>query len=342
MDIFNKLKGFLTKDLAMDLGTANTLIYLKGTGIVLNEPSVVSVPSTGGGVLAVGKEAKAMYGRAPNTIRIVRPMKDGVIADFEITHRMITYFIRKIYKRSSIGRPKMIIAVPSGITQVEKRAVIESAEIAGARQITLIEEPMAAAIGAKLPIHGSEGNMVVDIGGGTTEVAVICYWATNYCESLRVAGDEMDEAIVRHARKKYNMDIGIFEAERVKIAIGSASPLDKPKKIEMKGKHLLRGVPCGIEVDDEFARDALNDPVVAIIGAIKMALERSSPEQAADIVRKGIVLAGGGALLQGLGPRIHKETGLPVFRAKDPLTTVVRGSGEVLENFKRLKKVCIS
>ncbi len=326
----------------MDLGTANTLLYQKGKGIVLDEPSVVALSEETNSVLAVGSEAKRMHGRTPEGIRTIRPMKDGVIADYEVTNRMVAYFVRQAHKRNNFVRPKMIISVPSGITAVEKRTVIESAEMAGARKVFLIEEPMAAAIGAKLPIDSMHANMVVDIGGGTTEVALINLFSTSYCESLRVAGDEMDEAIQRYLHKERQLEIGIFEAERIKMAIGSAVPFDEPRTVEARGRNTVSGIPTTLELTDGDIRDALEKPLRAIVQSIKVALERSSPELAADVTRRGLVLAGGGALLHGLGPRLHKETGLPIFRAKDPLTTIVRGTGMVLENFKTLRRVCVN
>ncbi|MBI3089651.1 MAG: rod shape-determining protein [Candidatus Tectomicrobia bacterium] len=341
MFLIDALMRRFSFDLAMDLGTANTLIYQKGKGIVLNQPSVVAVPETGSGVLAVGEEAKRMYGRTPEGVRTVRPMKDGVIADFEITNRMVMYFIRQVHRRNSFVRPKMIISVPSGITQVEKRSVIEAAQMAGASRVFLLEEPMAAAIGAKLPVESSQANMVVDIGGGTTEVAVINLFATAYCESLRVAGDEMDEAIQRHLHREHQLDIGIFEAQRLKHLIGSAMPFEEPCYGTARGRK-MSGIPATVQVEDAELREALEEPVRAIVQSIKVALERTSPELAADVTSRGLVLAGGGALLHGLGPRLHKETGLPIFRAKDPLTTIVRGAGIVLENFKTLRRVCIN
>jgi rod shape-determining protein MreB len=342
MFIIKRIRDIFSNDIAMDLGTANTLIYVKNKGIVLNEPSIVAISQKNGNILAVGKEAKEMYGKTPDRIKAIRPMKDGVIADFEITSMMIKYFIRRVHKKALLIKPNIIICVPSGITPVEKRAVIESAEQAGVRKVHLIEEPMAAAIGSKLPIHEPKCNMVVDIGGGTTEVAVISLFATAYCESIGVAGDEMDEAIVRYIRKKYNVHIGIFEGERIKIAIGSAFDLKKKETIEIKGKDLITGTPRKIYIDDKTVRESLNEPVNAIIQAVKRALERISPEMAVDLAERGMVLAGGGSLLRGLGRRLNQETKLRIFRAKDPLTAIVKGTGEVLENFKTLGKVCIN
>ncbi|MFQ5915004.1 MAG: rod shape-determining protein [Nitrospinota bacterium] len=333
---------WLPTDIGMDLGTANSLLYVRRRGIVLMEPSVVALDQATGKVLAVGQQAKEMWGKVPEGIAIVRPMKDGVIADYEITKAMIKYFIRKIYKGRRYFRPKMIVCIPSGITQVEKRAVRESTIDAGAGSVHLVEEPMAAAIGAKLPIGQTGGNMVVDIGGGTTEVAVISRYATVYNESIRVAGDEMDEAVQTQIRKAYNLVIGPFEAERAKIEIGSAAVLNSRLETVVRGRDLVNGVPRAVSVDDHTIREALNSPVRAIVDSIRRALERTSPEQAADITRRGIVLAGGGSLLKGLGSRLHEETNLPIYRAKEPLTAIVRGTGEILENTKRLFRVCVS
>jgi rod shape-determining protein MreB len=336
------LSRWLAEDLAIDLGTANTLIYIPGRGIVLQQPSVVAVVQHNGEILAVGERAKAMWGKTPDSISIIRPMKDGVIADFEVTRAMIQHFIRQVYKGRRFSKPRMMVCIPSGITQVEKRAVKESAFQAGARGVFLIEEPMAAAIGSKLPIHEVSGNMIVDIGGGTTEVAVISRYATAHSESIRVAGDEMDEAVQAQVKRVFNLAIGPFEAERVKIEIGSAAPLSTPLKTVVRGRDIVEGIPKAVTVDDAIIRQALTGPVKAIVESIRRALERATPEQAADITRKGIVLAGGGSLLKGLGRRLHEETGLPIYRAKDPLTAIVRGTGEVLENLKTMRHVCIS
>ncbi len=336
------LSRWLPTDIAMDLGTANSLIYVRGRGIALDEPSVVALDQDTGKILAVGQKAKDMWGKAPETITIVRPMRDGVIADYDVTKAMIKYFIRKVYRGRRYFRPRMIVCIPSGITQVEKRAVRESALDAGAGSVKLVEEPMAAAIGAKLPISETGGNMIVDIGGGTTEVAVISRFATVYNESIRVAGDEMDEAVQSQIRKVHNLVIGPFEAERTKIEIGSATVLNSRLETVVRGRDLVEGIPKAIPVDDSIIREALNAPVRAIVDSIRRALERTSPEQAADITRRGIVLAGGGSLLKGLGSRLHEETGLPIYRAKDPLTAVVRGTGQILENMKELSRVCVS
>jgi len=340
--MLDSLFSFFSRDMAIDLGTANTLIHLKEEGVVLDEPSMVAISANYDEVIAVGKEAKEMYGKTPGSIQIIRPMKDGVIADFEVTQKMIKYFIQKVLKRRSFIHPRIIIAVPSGITQVEKRAVIDSAEQSGARKVHLIEEPMAAAIGSKLPIDKATGNMVVDIGGGTTEVAVISKYATAYSESIRIAGDEMDEAIVHFLRKRYNFDIGVFEAERVKIELGSAFPLEHKLETVIRGRDMVKGVPREMKINDEIVREALDEPISSIVNAIKKTLENVTPEFAREIMRKGVVLAGGGSLIKGLGPRLHKETSLQIFRTKDPLRAVVRGAGEVVERFKEMKRVCIS
>ncbi len=342
--IFDRLFRFsewLSRGLAIDLGTANTLIFVKGRGIVLDEPSLVALEDGAHRVLGVGRQARAMFGRTNEEVHTIRPMKDGVIADFDVTKIMIQHFIRQVYDRRGFIKPVMIVCVPSGITQVEMKAVIDSALQSGARKVHLVEEPMAAAIGSKLPIHQNTGSMVVDIGGGTTEVAVISNYAIAYSESIRVAGDEMDEAIQRHLQTRYGLAVGTFEAERIKIEVGSAHPLSRRLRTEVRGLDIPKGVPTAVEVTDEMIREAMDGPVNAIVAAIKKALSRSSPELAGDITRRGIVLAGGGSLLKGLGARLHSETGLPIYRAKDPLTAIVRGTGEVLENFPDLKKVCV-
>jgi rod shape-determining protein MreB len=340
--ILDNIFSFFSKDMAIDLGTANTLIHIKNEGIVLDEPSMVAISRKDDEIIAIGREAKEMYGKTPDTIKTIRPMKDGVIADFEITQRMIKYFIQKIHNRKSLLHPQTIIAIPSGITQVEKRAVIDSAEQSGVRKVHLVEEPMAAAIGSKLPIDKAIGNMVIDIGGGTTEVAVISKSAIAYSESIRIAGDEMDEAVAHFIKKRYNLDIGIFEAERVKMEIGSAFTLKNKLETVIRGIDLVKGIPKEIKVDDEAIRESLDEPVSSIVNAIKKALEKITPEFAREIMSRGVVLAGGGSLLKGLGPRLHKETNLRIYRANDPLKAVVRGAGEILENFKEMRKVCIN
>lgn len=334
----NFLNNF-SHDLAIDLGTANTLIYVKGKGIICAEPSVVAINRDTKEVLAVGVEAKSMLGRTPANIIALRPMKDGVIADFEITEKMLRYFIQKVHNRRSLIRPRVIISVPSGVTQVEKRAVKDSAIQAGAREVYVIEEPMAAAIGAGLPIQEPYGNMVVDIGGGTTEVAVISLSGIVYTNSVRVAGDEMDEAIVEYIKSKYNLLIGYSTAEKIKMTIGSAYPLEQEMSVEIKGRDRIAGIPKTIEISDKEIREALKEAVDVIINAIKTALEKTPPELSADIIDRGIVLTGGGALLKGLDKIISEVTGLPVLIADDPLTTVARGAGKVLDEIKLLKKV---
>ncbi len=334
--------SWLGQDMAMDLGTANTLIYIKGQGIVLNEPSVVAVRTSDGKPVAVGSEAKEMFGKTSKAITCIRPMKDGVIADFDITHIMIKEFINRVTKKFQIRRPRLIVSVPSGITMVEKRAVVDAALASGARQINLIEEPMAAAIGAGVPVCDCGGSMIVDIGGGTTEVAVISLGATAYAESVRIAGDEMDEAIEVFIRRAFNLQIGIFEAERVKLTIGSAMPMAQTREIKIFGRDLTTGTPREMVIDDALIRRALREPLSAIVDAVMRALERTSPELAEDIIRKGVYLAGGGALLAGLPERLSLESGLRFVRAADPLTAIVRGTGMVLENYKELKNVCIA
>ncbi len=352
VNLFDSILGLFSNDLAIDLGTANTLVYLKGKGIVVSEPSVVAVQKDSMGqkkVLAVGTDAKNMLGRTPGSIVAIRPMKDGVIADFDITEEMLRYFIRKIHNRKALVRPRIVICVPSGITQVEKRAVKESAESAGAREVYLIEEPMAAAIGAGLPITEASGNMIVDIGGGTTEVAVISLAGIVYAKSVRVGGDKMDEALGQHLKRKYNLLIGERTAEQIKIQIGSAYPdpstmegEPKLRTMEVKGRDLVSGIPKTLEIDDKEIREALSEPINAIVEAVRIALERTPPELAADIVDKGIVLAGGGALLRNLDQLLREETGLPVVIAEDPLSCVVLGSGKVLDELDLLKQVTVT
>jgi rod shape-determining protein MreB len=342
--ILDFLLGMFSNDLAIDLGTANTLIYVKGEGIVCNEPSVVAVQKDARGgrrVLAVGAEAKKMLGRTPGSIVAIRPLKDGVIADFEITEAMLRYFIQKIHNRKALVRPRIIICVPFGITEVEKRAVKESAESAGAREVYLVEEPMAAAIGAGLPITEPTGNMIVDIGGGTTEVAVISLKGVVFSKSVRVGGDKMDEAIVQYIKRKYNLLVGERTAELIKITIGSAYPGNEIQTMEIKGRDLVAGVPKTVEVSDEEIRDSLLEPINQIVDAVRIALERTPPELASDIVDKGIVLAGGGALLRNLDVLLREETGLPIMLADDPLTAVVMGAGKVLDELSLLKDVTI-
>jgi rod shape-determining protein MreB len=342
--IFDFVLGLFSNDLAIDLGTATTLVYVKGKGIVLCEPSVVAVrkDSKGGRkILAVGKEAKKMLGRTPGNIVAIRPMKDGVIADFEITESMLRYFIAQVHKGRTLVRPRIIVSVPSGITEVEKRAVRESAQSAGAREVYLIEEPMAAAIGAGLPVSEPSGNMIVDIGGGTCEVAVISLAGIVYSQSVRVGGDKMDEAITNFVKRKYNLLIGERTAEMIKIQIGTAYRDEEVRTMEIKGRDLVAGNPKVLQVNSEEVREALAEPINAILEAVKTTLERTPPELAADIVDKGIVLAGGGALLRNLDVLIREETGLPVTITEDPLSAVVLGSGKALDELNLLKEVMI-
>ena len=333
-----------SNDLAIDLGTANTLIYVKGLGVVASEPSVVAVQTDARGlkkVLAVGQGAKEMLGKTPGNIVAIRPMRDGVIADFEVTEAMLRYFIQRAQQTRSLVKPRIIVCVPFGITEVEKRAVKESAESAGAREVYLIEEPIAAAIGAGLPITEPSGNMIVDIGGGTTEVAIISLAGIVYSKSVRVGGDKMDEAIVQHLKRKYNLLIGERTAERVKCTIGTAYPTEKVMTMEVKGRDLVAGLPKTLEVNSDEIRDALQEPINSILEAVRIALERTPPELSADIVDKGIVLAGGGALLQNIDVLLREETGLPVMIADDPLTAVVLGSGEALDELNLLREVAL-
>lgn len=338
---FDRLFGFLSRDAAMDLGTANTLIYMRGEGIVLNEPSVVAINKDNGQVIAVGREAKEFLGRTPQKIAAIRPMKDGVIADFDVTQQMIKYFLTKV-KVGRVFRPNMVICVPTGITQVEKRAVVDAAEDAGVRKVYLIEEPMAAAIGAGLEIDKAVGHMVVDIGGGTTEVAVISLGAIACSESLRVAGDEINQAIVRYMQKKHQMLIGENTSEQIKIRIGSAYPLDEPQSMVVSGKEILTGIPKAINVSDAEIREGISEPVTAIIEAIRKTLESAPPELVSDINMTGIHMAGGGSLLKGLDRLVAKHTRLKTVLTEDPLTTVVMGSGRALEEIRHYGRVFIN
>lgn len=340
--IFDALLGAFSSDLAIDLGTANTLIYVKGKGIVANEPSVVAVQQNGRDdrkIVAVGIEAKNMCGRTPKGITAIRPMKDGVIADFEATEQMLRYFIHKVHNRRTLVRPRVIICVPFGITEVEKRAVRESVESAGAREVYLVEEPMAAAIGAGLPVTEASGSMIVDIGGGTTEVAVLSLKGIVYSESVRIGGDKMDEAIVNHIKRRYNLAIGEQTAERLKVALGCALPGEQQYQVEVRGRDLIGGLPKTIEITDDDIREALSEPLKQIVDVVRKVLEQTPAELASDIVERGITLAGGGALLRNLDMLIHRETGLPVVLAEDPLTAVVLGSGRILDNLELLKDV---
>jgi rod shape-determining protein MreB len=333
--MFNRLFGFFSNDLAIDLGTANSLIFVKGKGIVSSEPSVVAVRKdarNGRRVLAVGREAKEMLGRTPGTILAIRPMKDGVIADFQITEAMLRHFIMRAHNRRSLVSPRIVICIPSGITEVEKRAVREAAESAGAREVYLIEEPMAAAIGAGLPITEPSGNMIVDIGGGTTEVAIISLGGIVYAQSVRVGGDKMDEAIIQHMKRKYNLLIGERTAEAIKCTIGNAYPADGVETMDVKGRDLVAGLPKTVEVNSDEIRDALQEPINTIVQAVRNALEKTPPELSADIVDKGIMLAGGGALLKNLDLLLREETGLPVVICDEPLNAVVLGSGSLLQD----------
>jgi rod shape-determining protein MreB len=335
------LFSLFSSDLAIDLGTANTLVYAKGKGIVVNEPSIVAINKTNGEVEAVGKEAKDMLGRTPGNIVAIRPMKDGVIADFKVTERMLSYFILKAHGRKVLVHPRIVIGVPSEITQVEKRAVIDSAYRAKASEVHLVEQAMVAAIGAGLPVTEPSGNMVVDIGGGTTDVAVISLSGIVYSRSVRVAGNAMDEAIMQYLKRKYNLLVGERTGEAIKIQIGSAYPLDKPLTMEIKGRNLIEGVPKTLTIDDSEIREALSECVATIIKDIRVALERTPPELSADISDRGIVLTGGGAMLKNLDKRIREETGLPVSIAEDPLASVVLGTGKMLTDFKLLRRVAI-
>jgi rod shape-determining protein MreB len=333
--------SMFSSDLAIDLGTANTLVYAKGKGIVVNEPSIVAINKVTGEVEAVGKEAKEMLGRTPGNIVAIKPMKDGVIADFKVTEKMLNYFIQKAHNRKMLVHPRIVIGVPSEITQVEKRAVMDSAYRAKASEVHLVEQAMVAAIGAGLPITEPSGNMVVDIGGGTTDIAVISLSGIVYSRSVRMAGNQMDEAIMNYLKRKYNLLIGERTAEQIKIEIGSAFPLEKPLTMEIKGRNLIEGVPKTITVDDSEIREALSECVSTIMNAIRVALERTPPELSADISDRGIVLTGGGALLKNLDKRIREETGLPVSIADDPLASVVLGTGKMLSDFKLLRKISI-
>ncbi len=341
MGIISSIIGRFSDDLAIDLGTANTLVYVKGKGIILDEPSVVAIEKKSEEVLAVGLEAKKMVGRTPGNIVAIRPMKDGVIADFEIAEKMLRHFISKAHNRSAFVRPRIIICVPSKITQVEQRAVRDSASLAGGREVYLVEEPIAAAIGAGLPIAEPFGNMVVDIGGGTTDVAVISLAGIVYSESVKVAGDKMDDAIINYIKRKYNLLIGDHMAELIKLGIGSAYPLDEKKTMAIKGRDLITGIPKTLVIDDSEVREALAEPISAIVNAIKVALENTPPELAGDIIDRGIVLTGGGSLICGMDIRLREETNLPVITVDNPLTTVVLGTGTILDELDLLRKVAI-
>ncbi len=337
--IFDYLLGLFSRDMGIDLGTANTLVYVKGQGIVLCEPSVVAIQKGTNMVLAVGNEAKRMLGRTPGSVVAIRPLQDGVIADFEITESMLRYFITKVHNRRTLVRPRVIVAIPSGITEVEKRAVKDSAEHAGAREVYLIEEPMAAAIGVGLPVVEPAGNIIIDIGGGTTEVAVISLAGIVCSKSIRVGGDEMDDAIIQYLKRAYNLMVGERTSEDIKIKIGSAYPLTEEMTMEVKGRDLVAGLPKTITITSEEIRESLSEPVAGIVEAVKVTLEQTPPELSSDIVDRGLVLAGGGALLRGIDKLISEETNLPVHIAEDPLTAVVLGAGKVLDEINLLKKL---
>jgi len=329
----------ISNDIGIDLGTANTLVWVRGAGIVLNEPSVVAVETASGKIMAVGVEAREMLGRTPDNIRAVRPLKDGVIADFEITEKMLSDFIRRVIRHRYLMKPKVIISVPSGITEVEKRAVRDSAENAGAREVYLIQEPMAAAIGVGLPVDQPSGIMVIDVGGGTSEIAVIALSGIVNNISIRIAGDEMSESIVLYLKKNYNLLIGELMAEEIKIRIGSAFPIEQEESMEIRGRDLIAGVPKTMTVSSVQIREAVAEPIDSIVEAVRQSLERTPPELSSDILDRGIVLTGGGALIRGLDKRLRQETNLPVNQADDPLTCVVRGTGRVLENMALYDKV---
>jgi rod shape-determining protein MreB len=335
----SRLMGFVSSDVAIDLGTANTLVYVKGKGIVLNEPSVVAIDKGNGGVVTVGREAKAMLGRTPDQITAIRPLQDGVIADFEITEQLLRAFIAKVQQRRVLVRPRIIICVPSGITEVEKRAVHDSAVHAGARDVFLVAEPIAAAIGVGLPVAKASGNMVIDIGGGTTEIAVISLNGIVSETSIRVGGDKMDEAISQYVKRKHNLLIGDQTAEHIKIKIGSAFPLEQEMEIEIRGRDLIKGIPKTIKVSSLEIRDAIQEPIEAIVEALKQSLEKTPPELASDIVDRGITMTGGGALLRGIDALLRESTNLPITVADDPLTCVVLGTGKILDNLAAFEKV---
>ncbi len=341
MGFAGDLLGWFSSDLAIDLGTATTLVYVRGQGIVLNEPSVVAIEKQSNTVLAVGVEAKRMVGRTPGNIVAIRPIKEGVIADFGMTEKMLKYFITKAHNRSSFVRPRVIIGVPSRITEVEQRAVRESATHAGAREVYLIEEPVAAAIGAGLPITEPSGNMVVDIGGGTTDIAVISLGGIVCSESVKVAGDQMDEAIMSYVKRRYNLLIGEHMAEKVKMEVGSAYPLEEQKTMMVKGRDMISGIPRTVVVNDAEIREALEEPIHAIINALRTSLEKTPPELAGDIIDRGVVLTGGGSMLPGLATRFQEETNLPIITVDDPLTSVVLGVGKVLDEIELFKKVAL-
>jgi rod shape-determining protein MreB len=336
----NKL-SFLGRDMAVDLGTANTLVYVRGRGIVLNEPSVVAINTNTGKIVAVGIEAKRMIGRTPGNIVAVRPLKDGVIADFDVTERMLRYFIQKVHKRRHVAKPRIVVAVPSGITGVEQRAVQEAGYQAGARRVYIIEEPMAAAIGAGLPVHEPTGNMVVDIGGGTTEVAIISLGGIVTSQSVRVGGDELDQAIIAYSKKEYSLMLGERTAEEIKMAIGSAYPLTDEPHAEIRGRDLVSGLPKTIIISAEEVRRAIEEPVNSIVDAVKTTLDKCPPELSGDVMDRGVALTGGGALLKNLDERLREETGMPIHLVDNPLDSVVLGTGKCVEDFEALRQVLI-
>jgi rod shape-determining protein MreB len=339
---YRSLLRVFSSDLAIDLGTANTLVYIAGKGIVLNEPSIVAVNRSTGEIVGCGAEAKEMLGRTPANVVAIRPLRDGVIADFKMAERMLNYFIHKAHKRKSLVHPRIVIGVPSETTEVEKRAVLDSTYRAKASEVHLVEQAMVAALGAGLPVTEPSGNMVVDIGGGTTDIAVISLSGIVYSRSLRVAGNQMDDAIMQYVKRKYNLLIGERTAENIKIEIGSAHPLDRPLEVEIKGRDLIHGLPKAITLKDAEVREAVSESVSAIIGGIRAALERTPPELSADISERGIILTGGGSLLKNLDERIRAETGMPVLLADEPLASVVLGTGKMLENFKLLRKMALN
>jgi rod shape-determining protein MreB len=334
--------NFLGRDIAVDLGTANTLVYVRGRGVVLNEPSVVAVNTETTGILAVGTEAKRMIGRTPNNIVVVRPLKDGVIADFDVTERMLRYFIQQVHRRRAFAKPRIVVAVPSGITSVEQRAVKEAGYQAGARRVFIVEEPMAAAIGSGMPVHEPTGNMIVDIGGGTTEVAVISLGGVVTSQSVRTGGDEIDQSIISYIKKEYSLMLGERTAEEIKMSIGSAFPLPDEPSAEIRGRDLVSGLPKTIVVSAEEIRRAIEEPVSDIIDAIKVTLDKCPPELAGDVMDRGIVLTGGGALLRNLDERLRHETGMPVLVADNPLHSVALGSGKCVEDFEALQQVLVA
>ena len=340
-NFFSNFKEMFGTDIAMDLGTANTLVYIPSKEVFLNEPSIVAIDTNGGGVQAVGLEAKKMFGRTHAKVKAVRPLKDGVIADFDTTNKMITYFIEKTLNKYRFVNPRMVVGIPTCITQVEQKAVVEAALNAKVREVHLIQEPMAAAIGAGIPVHKPEGNMVIDVGGGTTDVAVTSLSCIAYGESIRIGGDEMNEAIVRYIRLKHHLHIGIFEGERAKMEIGSAFPVNGNKSVHVRGLNVRTGVPQSLPITESEVRAAMKEPVTAIVEVVMRALEKTSPELCADIHTNGIYLTGGGALIRGLDKLIEEQTGLKVFVPTEPLLSVVKGAAAVLKDFENMKNVCV-